>query len=45
MARGKRQPADGRIGRRRHGKPRLYIKSLADIDTKELGKLIADSVA
>ena len=34
-----------KIGKHRHGKSCLYIKSLADIDTKELGKLIADSVA
>ena len=34
-----------KIGRHRHGKSCLYIKSLADLDTKELGKLIADSVA
>jgi hypothetical protein len=35
----------GKIGRHRHGKSCLYIKSLADVDTKELGKLIADSIA
>ena len=34
-----------KIGKHRHGKSCLYIKSLADVDTKELGKLIADSVA
>jgi hypothetical protein len=34
-----------KIGRHRHGKSCFYIKSLADVDTKELGKLIADSVA
>ena len=34
-----------KIGRHRHGKSCFYIKSLADVDAKELGKLIADSVA
>lgn len=34
-----------KIGKHRHGKSCFYIKSLADVDTKELGKLIADSVA
>ena len=34
-----------KLGKQRHGKTCLYIKSLADVDAKELGKLIADSVA
>ncbi len=34
-----------KLGKHRHGKSCLYIKSLADVDTKALGKLIADSVA
>jgi len=34
-----------KIGKHRHGTSCLYIKSLAEVDTKELGKLIADSVA
>ena len=34
-----------KLGKQRHGKSCLYIKSLADVDAKELAKLIADSVA
>ncbi len=34
-----------RLGKHKHGKSCLYIKKLADVDTKVLEQLVKDSVA